>query len=89
MHGESCREVNDPPTLVRFDGTGLKTDGYYCVYSSATYTCNSDYVVLGASGIYRYWEAVTPGSYCSGGPNILDFDGTGLKITSKANLLCS
>jgi hypothetical protein len=24
---DSCRDVEDPSVLVRFDGTGLKTDG--------------------------------------------------------------
>ena len=84
----SCREVGaskDP--YVRFDGTGLKTDGYYCVYSGSSGTCNSDLVVLGSlksgtTGIYRYYENVSPGDYCATLSNVLSFDGTGLKTSS-------
>jgi hypothetical protein len=76
-----CSCAGDPPALARFDGTGLKADGYYCWYEARADLCYTDVVVFDGVGLKRHYEETTPGLYCSD-VTAADFDGTGLKATS-------
>jgi len=83
-----CGEKSiDPPTWVRFDGSGLKTNGYFCRYNTNTTMCETDLVTEDANGLKRYTAAVGAGSTCTGG-TFIDFDGTGLKPTSQSSKTC-
>jgi len=77
----SCGEVEDPPALVRFDGTGLKTDGVYCTYMSQYAACATDLVYFDGTGLKPLSALTDPYTSC---PSVsaCDFDGTGLKLTS-------
>ena len=85
----SCVNIlGDPPALVRFDGTGLKTDGYIYYPDPFTAFCYTDVVsYIAGSGIQPFTERVVPGAYCSGG-TFVDFDGTGLKPRSYPQAAC-
>ena len=85
----SCANIlEDPPALVRFDGTGLKTDGYICVYDAVAQACYTDVVsYVAGSGIQPFTERVVAGGICSGG-TFVDFDGTGLKPQSYPEAVC-
>jgi hypothetical protein len=85
----SCINIlGDPPTLVRFDGTGLKTDGYICSYDPSNQRCNTEVVrYISGGGIQPFTETVVAGGYCSGG-TFVDFDGTGLKPLSYPQAEC-
>jgi hypothetical protein len=85
-----CTHIRPPgdPGYVRYDGSGLRDDGYYCTYIPATRTCDSDLVILGAAGIYRYYESVLRGQMCATLSNVLYFDGTGLKVVSISGVAC-
>jgi hypothetical protein len=85
----SCvNTLRDPPALVRFDGTGLKTDGYICSYDAVAQACYTDVVkYVAGSGIQPFSEKVVIGGYCSGG-TFVDFDGTGLKPLSYPEAVC-
>ena len=85
----SCvNRLGDPPALVRFDGTGLKTDGYICSYDVFAQACYTDVVsYVAGTGIIRFYQRVSAGGYCSGG-TFVDFDGTGLKPQSYPQVAC-
>jgi hypothetical protein len=85
----SCVNIlGDPPTLIRFDGTGLKTNGYFCYYDVIAQTCYTDVVkYVAGTGITRFYQGVPAGGTCSGG-NYLDYDGTGLKVVSYPSAGC-
>ena len=85
----SCvNRLGDPPTLIRFDETGLKTDGYICSYDAFAQACYTDVVqYIAGGGIQPFTETVVAGGYCSGG-TFVDFDGTGLKPLSYPQAVC-
>lgn len=75
----SKSSLEDP--LVRYDGTGLKGDGEYCVFYEGLYGCRTDIVVYDGSGFKRYDTTTPYNQYCPT-VNAVDFDGTGLKLTT-------
>jgi hypothetical protein len=85
----SCvNRLGDPPVYVRFDGTGLKTDGYFCYYDAATQACYTDVVKYDAgTGIISFTQKVLAGGTCFGG-TFVDFDGTGLKVYTELDTVC-
>jgi len=85
----SCvNRLGDPPVYVRFDGTGLKTDGYFCYYDPVAQACYTDVVkYVAGTGIIRFYQSVSAGGVCSGG-NYLDYDGTGLKVYTELDTEC-
>jgi hypothetical protein len=85
----SCREVEDPPTLVYFDGAGLKVYGEYCVYVDPVTGCATNLVVFDGTGLKPYSASTPVGQYCPAIRNAVDFDGTGLKLTSLAATYCA
>ena len=78
----------EDPSLVRYDVTGLKSDGYFCSYSSVTNTCSTDAVIYDGTGIKDFTEEVSPPSFCTG-QTFVDYDGTGMKPLSKPDVVCS
>jgi len=85
----SCvNRLGDPPALVRFDGTGLKTRGYFCYYDDSTQMCYTDAVIYADGwGIQRFTEEIPAQGHCSG-EIFVDFDGTGLKPQSYPEAIC-
>jgi hypothetical protein len=77
-----CREVGDPPALVRFDGTGLKTNGVYCTYMAQYAACATDLVYFDGTGLKPLSALTDPYTSCPSVSNACDFDGTGLKLTN-------
>jgi len=72
---------------VRYDGTGLTTDGYVCYYDTATGYCYTDAVIYDGTGLKPFGESVARGQKCTGG-NYVVYDGTGLKPISFPALTC-
>jgi len=72
---------------VRFDGTGLRTDGYICYYDAATDSCYTEAVVYDWAGLKPFSESVRRGQLCSGGQYVV-YDGTGLKAPTTPSLTC-
>ena len=85
----SCVNIlEDPPALVRFDGTGLKTNGYFCSYDAVAQACSTDVVkYVAGTGIIRFYQSVSVGGVCSGG-DYLDYDGTGLRVYTEPDTGC-
>jgi len=85
----SCvNRLGDPPVYVRFDGTGLKTNGYFCSYDVFAQACYTDVVkYVAGTGIIRFYQSVSAGGVCSGG-DYLDYDGTGLKVYTELDRGC-
>ena len=72
----------------RFDGTGLKDDGYYCIYDAATNACYSDLVVYDG-GLKAFTGKTPPGYDCSTiDLTAAGYDGTGLKSTTVYRQAC-
>jgi hypothetical protein len=80
-----CREVGDPPALVRFDGTGLKTDGVYCQYFAVIVACATELVYFDGAGLKSVSATTDPGVLCPSVNNACDFDGTGLKLVNLSD----
>jgi len=80
--------LQEDPSLVRYDATALKPDGYYCSYDSITNRCYTDAIIYDGTGIKDFTEEVPVGSQCTG-QTFVDYDGTGMKPLSKPNVSCS
>jgi len=73
--------------LVRYDGTGLRTDGKYCEYQPDTVICITDAVIYDGVGLKPFYEEVQVYSTCSGGTFVV-YDGTGLTTWSTVGDVC-
>jgi len=85
----SCvNRLEDPPALVEFDGTALKTDGIFCVYDAVSGYCYTNAIHFDGTGLKVIKEQVPAGLTCSG-INACDYvAGTGLKVVSYSPTGC-
>ena len=74
-------------SLVRYDGVGVKTDGWYCVYSVDYNYCTTNTLAYDGVGVKPFSDTASTNQYCTGG-TFLVYDGTGLKPTSYGNVKC-
>ena len=84
---EACRGLRDP--LTRYDGKGLRDDGYFCLYFSATNVCETDAVAYDGTGIKKFTQHDIPPytGTCTGG-TLVEYDGTGLKASTYYDTTC-
>jgi hypothetical protein len=67
-------------------GAGIKADGYFCSFDGVS-TCYTDTVAYDGTGLKGFTEEVSYPGACTGG-TFVDYDGTGLKPVSHANITC-
>jgi hypothetical protein len=85
LYGEnmgSCRDVEDPPTLVWFDGRGLKIPGSYCFYYDPAVGCATELVYFDGVGLRSLIMSTPVGGACPSVSNACDFDGRGLRLVN-------
>jgi len=81
---KNCSSIlRDPLPLVRYDGTGLKADGEYCVFYEALAGCHLDIVEYDGVGFKRYYTTRPVGQDCPT-VNAVVYDGTGLKVSVES-----
>ena len=81
--------VGGPISRVRFDETGLRGDGYYCVYDAAADACYTDLVIYDGAGLKTFTGRTPPGFYCSDTDlTAAGYDGAGLVVVTVYRWQC-